>query len=145
MPQMIFVNLPVADVAKSTAFYESIGAKRDARFCNETTSMMVFSDTISFMLLSHARFKEFTSKTIIDPRKQVQALLCFSEESRAGVDAITAKAVAAGGVGDPCPKQDMGFMYGRSFEDLDGHVIEAVWMDLEAAMKAAPMQATAQA
>lgn len=143
MPKMIFVNLPVADVAKSTAFYEALGAKRDPRFCNETTSMMSFSDTIHVMLLSHDRFRDFTSKPISDARKTAEVLLCLSEDSRDGVDATTAKAIAAGGTVDPCPKQDYGFMYGRSFEDLDGHIFEVAWMDLEAAMKASPNAQTA--
>ncbi|HVJ93342.1 MAG TPA: VOC family protein [Labilithrix sp.] len=136
MPKMIFVNLPVADVAKSTAFYEALGAKRDVRFCNESTSMMTFSDTIHFMLLSHQRFRDFTSKPIVDAKVSVEALLCLTEDSRAGVDAFVEKGIAAGGKGDPCPKQDYGFMYGRSFEDLDGHIIEVAWMDVEAAMAA---------
>ena len=145
MPKMIFVNLPVADVAKSTTFYEKLGAKRDARFCNETTSMMAFSDTIYVMLLSHDRFRDFASKPIADARKTTEVLLCLTEDSRAGVDATTEKAIAAGGRADPCPKQDHGFMYGRSFEDLDGHIFEITWMDVEAAMKASPQPAAAQA
>jgi len=148
MNKMIFVNLPVADVAKSTSFYEALGAKRDARFCNESTSMMSFSDAVHFMLVSHERFRDFTSKPIVDAKKSVQALLCLSEDSRASVDATTDKAIRAGGKADPCPRQDYGFMYGRSFEDLDGHIVELAWMDVEAAMKASqtpPSQAHADA
>jgi uncharacterized protein len=69
-------------------------------------------------------------------QQRVEALLCLSIDSRDGVDSIVEKAVAAGGKADPGPKQDHGFMYGRSFEDLDGHVFEPMWMDLEAAMAA---------
>ncbi len=145
MNQMIFVNLPVADVARSTAFYEALGAKREPRFCNETTSMMSFSDTVHVMLLSHGRFADFTSKKIADARTTAQVLLALSQPSRDAVDAITAKAVAAGGNGDPCPKQDYGFMYGRSFEDLDGHILEVMWMDVEKALEAMPPQQAAQA
>ncbi|MCW5832298.1 MAG: VOC family protein [Labilithrix sp.] len=141
MAKMIFVNLPVADVAKSTAFYEALGAKRDQRFCNETTSMMAFSENIYVMLLSHERFADFTTKKIADAKQTAQVLICFSETSREAVDATTEKAVAAGGKGDPSPKQDYGFMYGRSFEDLDGHVIEVTWMDVEKAMAATTPQA----
>jgi predicted lactoylglutathione lyase len=144
MSKMIFVNLPVADVAKSTAFYEKIGAKRDARFCNETTSMMSFSENVHFMLLSHERFRTFTTKNIIDAKTNVQALLCLSEESRASIDATIEKAARAGAKADPDPKQDYGFMYGRSFEDLDGHLVELVWMDVEAALKVSPQISTAQ-
>ena len=143
MPKMIFVNLPVADVAKSTAFYESIGAKRDPRFCDATTSMMTFSDTIHVMLLGHDRFRDFTSKPIADAKKTTEVLVCLSEDSRSAVDATAAKAIAAGGKADPCPKQEYGFMYGRSFEDLDGHIFEVMWMDVEAAVKAMPQQPTA--
>jgi uncharacterized protein len=145
MPKMIFVNLPVADVARSTAFYERIGAKRDPRFCNETTSMMSFSDTIHVMLLGHDRFREFTPKPISDARTTTEVLLCLSEDSRAAVDATTERAIAAGAKADPCPKQDYGFMYGRSFEDPDGHIFEVTWMDVEAAMKASLPQQHAQA
>ncbi|MGL4438845.1 MAG: VOC family protein [Bosea sp. (in: a-proteobacteria)] len=137
MSKMIFVNLPVTDVETSVAFYEAIGFTKDVRFSQPgTTAAMVWSDAIVIMLLSHARFADFTSKRIIDAHKDVQALLCLSIDGRDGVDAIVGKAVAAGGKADPCPKQDFGFMYGRSFEDLDGHVYEPMWMDLDAAMAA---------
>jgi predicted lactoylglutathione lyase len=134
MPKMIFVNLPVADVEKSVAFYEAIGFK-DERFSQPgSAGAMVWSDTIVFMILSHAHFADFTSKRIVDAKSEVEALLCLSLDSRQGVDAIVEKAVLAGGKADLGPKQDYGFMYGRSFEDLDGHVFEPLWMDVEAAM-----------
>jgi len=137
MPKMIFVNLPVANVEKSAAFYEAIGFTKDARFSRlGAAAAMVWSDTIVFMILSHAHFADFTSKRIVDAKNDVQTLLCLSIETRAGVDGIVEKAVAAGGKADPGPKQDHGFMYGRSFEDPDGHVFEPMWMDLEAAMAA---------
>lgn len=136
MNKMIFVNLPVRDVAKATAFYEALGAKRDPRFCDDSTSMLGFSDSVYFMLLSHERFRQFTSKPIVNAKENAQVLICLSEPSRTAVDATTEKAVAAGGKADPCPKQDYGFMYGRSFEDLDGHIVELAWMDVEAAMAA---------
>jgi uncharacterized protein len=136
MQKMIFVNLPVANVAKSTEFFRKLGATQDLRFCDENSSMMTFSEAIHVMLLSHARFRDFTPKAIADARKTSEVLLCLSEESRAAVDATTERAIAAGGKGDPCPKQDHGFMYGRSFEDLDGHIFEVAWMDVEAALAA---------
>ena len=137
MPKMIFVNLPVTDVERSTAFYEAVGATKDARFCQAgSTSMLMFSDAISLMVLSHARFADFTSKTIADARTMCEVLICLSEDSRERVDQTLAKAVAAGARPDPTPAQDHGFMYGRSFEDPDGHIIELVWMDVEAAMAA---------
>lgn len=138
MPKMIFVNLPVADVEKSVAFYEAIGFTKDARFSKPgSAAAMVWSDTIVFMILSRVHFADFTSKRIVDAKNEVEALLCLSLDSRHGVDAIVEKAVAAGGKADPGPKQDHGFMYGRSFEDPDGHVFEPMWMDVKAAM--APM------
>lgn len=137
MPKLIFVNLPVADVATSTAFYEAIGAVRDPRFCDATTSMVAFSDTIHFMLIGHGRYKDFTPKTIVDAHVSSEVLLCLSEDSRDAVDATLGKALAAGGKADPCPRQEMGdFMYGRSFEDPDGHIVELMWMDVDAAMAA---------
>ncbi|HEX3862828.1 MAG TPA: VOC family protein [Stellaceae bacterium] len=137
MPKMIFVNLPVADVEKSAAFYKAVGFTKDERFSRPgSAAAMMWSDTIAFMLLSHEHFAEFTSKTIINARSSVEALLCLSRDSRAEVDAIVAAAQAAGGKADPCPTQDYGFMYGRSFEDLDGHVFEPMWMDLDAALAA---------
>jgi predicted lactoylglutathione lyase len=135
MPKMIFVNLPVADVDKSVALYEAVGFTRDERFSRPgTAAAMTWSDTIVFMILSREHFADFTSKTIIDARSSVETLLCLSLDSRAQVDAIVEAARTAGGKADPCPTQDHGFMYGRSFEDLDGHVFEPMWMDLEAAL-----------
>ena len=137
MLKMIFVNLPVADVEASVAFYEAVGFTRDPRFSQAgSTAAMVWSDTISFMLLSRERFADFTAKRIIDAKSSVQALLCLSRDSREAVNSIVEAAVAAGGKADPGPSQDYGFMYGRSFEDLDGHVFEPMWMDVDAAMAA---------
>ena len=132
MSQKIFVNLPVTDVPRSTAFYEALGATRNERFSNETTSGMVISDTIHVMLLSHERWRDFTTKTIPDAKASAQMLLCLMLESSAACDAAVEKAVAAGGTADPTPKQDHGFMYGRSYEDPDGHIWEVAWMDLAA-------------
>jgi predicted lactoylglutathione lyase len=137
MAKMIFVNLPVADVEKSAAFYDAIGFTKDERFSQPgSAAAMTWSDTIFFMLLSRERFADFTSKTIIDARSSVEALLCLSRDSRAEVDSIVEAARAAGGKADPRPPQDHGFMYSRSFEDLDGHVFEPMWMDVDAALAA---------
>ena len=127
----------VADVEKSAAFYEAIGFTKDARFSRPgSAAAMVWSDAIVFMILSRGHFADFTAKRIVDAKNEVEALLCLSLDSRHGVDGIVEKAIAAGGKADPGPKQDHGFMYGRSFEDLDGHVFEPMWMDLESAMAA---------
>ncbi|MDT9599025.1 VOC family protein [Sphingosinicella rhizophila] len=135
MPKMIFVNLPVADLDRANAFYEAIGAEKNPMFSDHTASCMVFSDTIHVMLLTHDKFKQFTPKTIANAHETSEVLICVSADSREEVDAITEKALAAGGR-EPREKQDYGFMYGRSFEDPDGHIWEPMWMDLEAATSA---------
>jgi predicted lactoylglutathione lyase len=137
MNQMIFVNLPVADLKASIAFYRAIGAEQNLKFSDETAAMMSFSQAVNVMLLTHQKFAEFTSKPIIDAKRQCEVLLALSRESREAVDAITEKAQRAGAVLDPTPKQDYGFMYGRSFEDPDGHIWEVMWMD-PAAVEAGP-------
>jgi predicted lactoylglutathione lyase len=136
MAKMVFINLPVADVAASTAFYEALGAPRDPRFCDGSGSMVSFSDSIKVMLLGHDRFRDFTPKAISDARTTSEVLIALSADSRADVDAMVERARAAGGVADPCAQQEHGFMYGRSFEDLDGHIWEVAWMDIDAAMAA---------
>ena len=136
MTQMIFVNLPVGDVTRSTAFYEAIGCTRDPRFSNEAASSMQLSDTIIFMILSHDFFKGFTPKPIADAHAVTEALICISRDSREAVDAIVEKAAAAGGKADVREKQEMGFMYSRAFEDPDGHIFEPFHMDMQAAMAA---------
>jgi uncharacterized protein len=141
MPKMIFVNLPVADLNRAVAFYEALGATRDRRFCDETAAMMVFSPEIHVMLLTHDKFRSFTPKRIADAREVSEVLICLSAEGRDGVDDMVAKAGGAGGTIDPSPQQDYRFMYGRSFEDPDGHIWEVVWMDVEAAMAARPAAA----
>jgi len=135
MARMIFVNLPVTDVAKSTAFYEALGFVKDARFSNEVASSMQWSDTIVLMILGHDFFQTFTPRAIADAQATTEMLLCLSLESREQVDAIVEKAAAAGGAIDLRPVQDMGFMYSRAFADPDGHMFEPMFMD-EAALVA---------
>ena len=129
MPRMIFVNLPVQDLERSRAFYEGIGFRNEPKFSNEAAAMMVLSDTISVMLLTHPFYATFTRKPIADAHNSSQVLLCISCDSRAEVDQITDAAAAAGVTADVAPKQDMALMYGRSFEDPDGHTWEPMWMD----------------
>ncbi|TFI57672.1 lactoylglutathione lyase [Sphingomonas parva] len=136
MSKLIFINLPVTDLARSTAFYEALGATRNPQFSDETATCIVFSDTIHAMLLTHDKYRQFTSKEIADAHVSSQVLICLSEDSRAEVDARIERAAAAGGRADPGPVQDYGFMYGRSFEDPDGHHWEVMWMDLAAAQEA---------
>lgn len=128
-PQMIFVNLPVADLGQSKAFYEAVGFQNNPQFSDDTAACMVLSETIMVMLLTHAKWARFTTRTIPDAKTTAQVLLCISRDSREAVDAIVETAAKYGGTADPTPVQDMGFMYGRSFEDPDGHIWETMWMN----------------
>ena len=139
MPQMIFVNLPVTDLARSKAFYAAIGATNNPQFTDETAAMMSFSPEVNVMLLTHDKWRRFTSKTIPDAKSHAQIMLALSRDSREAVDAITADAERHGVTIDPTPKQDYDWMYGRSFEDPDGHIWEVMWMDLAAAAPGATM------
>jgi uncharacterized protein len=132
MSKMIFVNLPVADLPKSMAFYEAVGAPNNPQFTDETAACMVFSDTIHVMLLTHEKWRQFTSKNIPDAHQSAQVLLCLSADSKESVSDMVDKAVTAGGKADPTPTQDFGFMFGRSFEDPDGHIWEVMWLDMAA-------------
>ena len=143
MAKLIFVNLPVSDLSRATAFYEAIGALKNPQFSDHTASCMVFSDTIYAMLLTHDKFRQFTPKTIADARTSSEVLICISADSRNAVDDMVGKATSGGGTADPSPKQDHGVMYGRSFEDPDGHIWEVMWMDVEAATKAQSAAAAA--
>ena len=137
MPQMIFVNLPVTDLETSKAFYEAVGAANNPAFTDDTAACMVVEEgSIHVMLLTHEKWATFTSKAIPDAHTTAQVLICVSADSREAVDGQVDKAVKAGGKADPTPTQDYGFMYGRSFEDPDGHIWEIMWMDVEAALAA---------
>ena len=138
MSKLIFVNLPVTDLGRSVAFYEAIGARKEPKFSNDQAAMMVVSDTIHVMLLTHDFYKTFTTKPIADAHQSSQVLICLSADSVKDVDAMVEQADSAGGRTDPGPKQDMGgMMYGRSFEDPDGHHWEVMWMDPAAAEQGA--------
>jgi predicted lactoylglutathione lyase len=137
MPKMIFVNLPVKDLAAAKRFYKAIGCEQNLQFSNDQAAMMVWSEAISFMLLTHDYFATFTSKRIADAQQTCEVLLALSRDSREEVDTITKAAAAAGGKADVRPPQDMGFMYSRAFQDPDGHVFEPVWMDMAAAQATA--------
>lgn len=145
MATMIFVNLPVTDLDRSVRFYEAIGARKEPKFSNDSAAMMVFSDTIAVMLLGHEFYSGFTGKPIADAHKSSQVLLALSCDSPAAVDSMVESATSAGGKADPGPKQDMGFMYGRSFEDPDGHHWEPLWMDPKFAEQGAHPAETAEA
>ena len=128
MSKMIFVNLPVKDLKASMAFYKALGFTNNTHFTDETAACMVWSDAIFVMLLTHSKWKTFTSRPI-PPSTSSEVLLALSLENRAAVDSMNDAAAANGGVADINPKQDLGFMYNRNLADLDGHVWEAMWMD----------------
>ncbi len=129
---MIFVNLPVRDLPASKAFFNALGYATNPSFTNDEAACLVISDSIYVMLLVEPFFQGFTRKTICNARTHTEAILCLSAESRAGVDALADKAIAAGG-SETLETKDYGFMYQRSFQDLDGHQWEVVHMD-DAAM-----------
>lgn len=128
MPRMIFVNLPVADLDRSKAFYEAVGFTNEPRFTDDTAACMVLSEAISVMLLTHDKWNTFTTRPI-PSRDSSEVMLAISCDSKAEVDTLTEEAGARGGIADVNPLQDHGFMYSRSFTDLDGHLWEAAWMD----------------
>jgi predicted lactoylglutathione lyase len=137
MSRMIFVNLPVADLAKSRAFLEGLGAVNEPKFTDDTAACMQFSDSIFVMILTHEKFSGFTPRPIADARAGSEVLICLSADSREQVDSFIERGVAAGGTADPAPKQDYGVMYGRSIADPDGHIWEIMWMDAAAAEQGA--------
>ncbi len=128
MTKMIFLNLPVRDLAAATRFYEAIGCTRNPQFSTDEAAMMMWSETITFQLLTHDYFASFSTKPIA-PAGVNAMLIALSQGSREAVDAICAAAATAGGTVDLRPPQDLGFMYLRTFEDPDGHVFEPLWMD----------------
>ena len=120
MSKQIFINLPVADLPKSMAFFKALGFSHNPQFSDDNGACIIVSDTILVMLLTHARFRDFTPKAICDTSKAVEVLLSLSCESREQVDDLVAKAVTAGGSTYDQP-EDFGFMYTHSFVDPDGH------------------------
>ena len=140
MPKMIFVNLPVTDLQRSMRFYEAVGFTNNAQFSNEQAAAMEWSDTIKVMLLTHDFWRTFTDKKIVDAKGSAQVSLAISRDSREEVDEIVEAAAGSGGRADPGPKQDLGFMYSRGFEDPDGHIWEPVWMNPAVASGEQPVE-----
>ncbi|MET8475167.1 VOC family protein [Streptomyces sp. NPDC006422] len=126
--QMIFPNLAVNDLAASTKFFTELGYERNAQFSDDTATSIVISDHIVLMLLTKEKYAAFTKKSIVDSKSSSEVLLALSAESREKVDELVDRAIAAGGT-ETGEKQDHGFMYGRAFDDLDGHTFEVMWMD----------------
>ena len=137
MTKMIFVNLPVRDLAAASAFYVALGGEVNPQFSDDQAKSVMFSDAIGVMLLTHERYRQFTKRPIGDARRESQALLALSVDNREAVDQTVKRAAAAGGKADPNPVQDHGFMYNRSVEDPDGNVWEIMWMDVAALAKSA--------
>ena len=141
--RMLFVNLPVKDLDRSVEFFTGLGFSFDPRFTDETATQMIVSDDAFVMLLVEDKFKDFTKKELVDATTQTEVIMALSAESREGVDDLADKALAAGGSPANEPLE-MGFMYGRSFQDVDGHLWEVVWMD-PAALEAESPAVSAQA
>lgn len=131
MTKMIFVNLPVTDLQKAMAFYKSLGFRNNPQFTDDTAACMVWSEAIHVMLLTHAKWRTFTSRPI-PPATSSEVMLALACDSREAVDAMNHAAATNGGSADINPPQDLGFMYNRNLADPDGHVWEAMWMNLEA-------------
>lgn len=142
MSKMIFLNLPVTDLDASIRFYQAIGCTKNEQFSSHQAAMMVWSETITFQLLTHEYFLSFSAKPIAG-RDSSEVLIALSRDSRNEVDAICDAAAATGGRADVRPPQDLGFMYVRAFEDPDGHVFEPAYMDMAAAANGVPEAATA--
>ena len=128
MSRMIFVNLPVKNLDKSIAFFKALGFTFNEQFTNEQAGYMVVNDQAAVMLVTEPFFNTFSDRTIADTATQIEVSNAVSVGSREEVDAVTAKAVAAGGR-EPKDGADEGFMYSRTFEDLDGHRWDVMWMD----------------
>jgi predicted lactoylglutathione lyase len=128
MSRLLFVNLPVADLPRSRAFFTELGFEFNEKFCDEGAACLVVSEQAYVMLLQRERFAEFVTRPVADAKQEMALTVCVSAESRDAVDALAATAIAAG-AGPAKDPQDYGFMYGRSFHDLDGHLWEIAWMD----------------
>lgn len=128
MQKMIFVNLPVANLAASIDFYKALGFRNNPHFTDDTAACMVWSEAIHVMLLTHAKWRTFTTRPI-PPTTASEVSLALSCGSRDEVDAMIRAAAANGGTPDINPLQDHGFMYGRDLTDPDGHVWGPMWMD----------------
>ena len=129
MSRMILLNLPVRDLAASTAFYVALGGTVNPQFSGENSTSLMVTDAIGVMLLTHDHYRQFTKRPIGDPRRDSQVLIALTVDDRDAVNATLTRAVAAGGRADPNPAQDLGFMYNRHIEDPDGYVWEIVWMN----------------
>lgn len=129
MAKKIFINLPVADLQKSMAFYTAIGFTNNPMFTDETAACMVLTEEIYVMLLTHPKFKEFTKKEIGDNHFTSSVINGLSVDSIDEVNSMSSEAIKAGGK-EANEFKDYGFMQQRSFQDLDGHLWEVLYMDM---------------
>lgn len=123
----MFVNLPIRDMARSRAFFESLGYRFNPQFSNEQGACLVLGDSVFAMLLVHDFFKTFVDRPIGDATQTAQVLVALTCASREDVDRLVDAALAHGAT-TPRPVQDLGFMYSRAFADLDGHIWEPFYM-----------------
>lgn len=128
MATKIFVNLPVKDLNRSIGFFTALGFRFNPQFTDESATCMIIGDDIFVMLLVEARFRDFTPKPVADATKTTEVLVCLNLDSKAGVDAMVDAALRSGASKNR-DLMDYGFMYGRSFNDPDGHIWEIMWMD----------------
>jgi uncharacterized protein len=128
MSRKVFVNLPVKDLDRAVTFFEQLGFEFDPRFTDESATCMIISDEAYAMLLVQDRFADFTPKALCDAASHTEAIVALTAGSREEVDDLYDRAIASGGKPGG-ETQDLGFMYGRSFEDVDGHLWEFFWMD----------------
>jgi len=128
MVTQIYVNLPVKDLGRSVAFFAALGYRFEPKFTDENATCMIVAENIFVMLLVERFFQTFTPKSLCDAHQSTEVLVCLSCDSRARVDELVAKALAAGGSA-PRPPQDHGFMYGHGYQDLDGHLWELIYME----------------
>lgn len=136
MPRTIIISLPVTDLKASKDFYSALGFVQDTKFSDDSAAYMVWSATISVMLLTHEKWNTFTTRPI-PPKTSSEVALNISCDSRAQVDAMNQVAQKHGGIADINPVQDHGSMYGRDFADPDGHIWGAMWMEASAMHAAA--------
>lgn len=144
MSRLLFLNLPVANLARSRAFFESLGFAFDERFSDDQAACMILSDKGFVMLLQRERFADFVTKPIADASKETALTIAISADSREAVDQLVAQALAGGATTAKEP-QNYGFMYVSTFHDLDGHLWEVMWMDPAAAEKGPEEWAAEQA
>ncbi|CAA9286074.1 MAG: Glyoxalase family protein [uncultured Chloroflexi bacterium] len=130
-PRKLFLNLPISNLKRSVDFFTALGFSFDPRFTSENATCMILNDEAFVMLLEEDFFKSFHKKDIADPNRQMEAIMAISADSRADVDDLVDKALAAGATSSK-PADDHGFMYQRTFQDLDGHHWEVVWMEMAA-------------